>query len=49
MFPNDMLRKLDYDSKMYVRGMKVNSDNSCSKNSTVVYQDVYEQCQMVQL
>ena len=43
MFPNDMLRKLDYDSKMYVRGMKVNSDNSCSKNSTVVYQDVYEQ------
>ena len=42
MFPNDMLRKLDNNSKMYVRGMKVNSDNSCSKNSTVVYQDVYE-------
>lgn len=43
MFPSDLIRRLDNMSEMYVRGMKINSDNSCSKNSTVIYQDVYEQ------
>lgn len=43
MFPTDLLRRFDEQSEMYVRGMNYKTDHSCSKNSSVVFQDVFEQ------
>ena len=43
MFPSDMKRRFDTQAEMYARGLKYNLDNSCSKNTSVVFQDVFDQ------